>query len=314
MPLSGPRSGKFGIVQVGSPLAAATPMFNWTLIDDMAPEVYYASNTRGGAQRQAGVEDFQGSFNLYSGFPIVGALPILPGTKLSVELFTAPDTGIYGNPGTIYFGNIIVDSVSIAWQWQPTASLVTTVNFSAISCLQTKTGVIDDLSLLTPAKMCGLPLEYSIDDGQAWLPWDNVVNLSLNLTVGNQPIVNSSTACCTNRNAGNVDWGIVATEQECSEQFPKGTEDLRVKLYDTATTFWDIKWGFVRGYTNLTVNRQTGQIITRDLNIDMNAISGQEIGVITMPNTLIYWPPVPTTVTVGFGGVNEPPWKTVADV
>ena len=100
----GPQSGKFGVIHDNG--AAITHMFNWVLDSiNHSPETYYSSNTLWGANRNPGVIDWTGNFSLFDGNYI-----IFPGQFFNcMEFFTAPISGVYGNPGTVYCGQAIVE-------------------------------------------------------------------------------------------------------------------------------------------------------------------------------------------------------------
>ena len=292
----GPQSGKFGIIH--NEALPITHMFNWTF-DTIShtPETYYASNTLWGPDRNPGVIDWTGNFSLFDGRAI-----IFPGQFLKcLEFFTAPTTGVYGNVGQTYCGQGIVDSVVLTWAWGPEQSLTQVVNFSANGCLANRNRVIDDTTIRTPDKMCGLQLQYGLTETPSWTLFENIQQAVLTMESTNPTYVNSSTGCCTHRRPGNINWTLALTLTDHRTITYSRYDLLSFRLYNAPTTFWELAYAIFSGTSGVVANRQTGEIQQQVANFSMKALSDNSVGSIawgTSGGLQNYWPPVATTETV----------------
>ena len=281
------HSGKHGIVHVANPAGGTGVkepfVTDWSLADGQSPEVYRASNTRGGQFVNAGVVDWSGGFNG------IGATPlIMPGEVFDFEGYTAPTDNAYGTTGKTYTGEAICDSVTINWSWAGGASLSWSAAFSAASAgLTESTILLDDVTNTLPETMCALAIETGAAGAEVALP--NVVSAALTLTADNQTFTNSTTGCFTHRKAGNFNFTFTVTHQEEAETIAKGT-DTRFRVYTTASLFWLIEWAHLANYSGLTVNRTSGAIIQKTMNFVMQGTSGSVLGKIVKPDSTVVWP------------------------
>jgi hypothetical protein len=295
----GPQSGKFAVVHDG--LTAITHMFNWNIDSHShTPETYYASNTKWGASRNPGVMDFTGNFSLFDGNYIV-----FPGDFFKcIEFFTAPTSGVYGNPGSTYCGQGIVESNVITWAWGPEQSLTQQINIAANGCLATRDRTLDDTNISTPAKMCGLKLQWTVEPTPStWLEIENAQQAVLTMTASNPSFVNSSTGCCTHRRPGNIDWTLAVTYTDHRAFIIVRESPYSFRLFNTPTTFWELSYAIFGSVTGITADRQTGAIQTQVANFMMKAIEDETMGYIRPPGgnpsgVDDLWPPVPTLLTV----------------
>lgn len=274
----GLHSGKYGVVNGQSTIR------NWSISDTMTNPKFVASNTQGGAGRRKGVKSWSGSYNQY------GVLPIaLPGQIVTFGGYTAPDNGVSGN-GKRYSGNIIVDSFAATWNWSSGDILSSVTNFSGHLGLTGSSGSYSDATDPTTPEVCGTKLEYSFD-GEEWEELTNLTQAVLTITAANLSYVNSSTNCETGRESGPLDFTLALTRQECDIEadFAKG-DDLQIRLYDSADTFWLLKWAKVKEFTGLTVDTETGAIVQHTVNLEMNGFVGADVGQIVLPNESIFWP------------------------
>lgn len=291
----GPQSGKFAIVHnEGLPI---THMFNWNLDIAHTPETYYASNTLWAPNRNPGVIDWTGNFSLFDGQRLW-----LPGEYFPcIEFFTAPTSGVYGNVGQTYTGQAIVESNVITWAWGPEQSLIQQINFAANGCVANRNRVIDDTTILTPNKMCGLQLQWGKTDTPSFVPIENVQQAVLTVEASNPTYVNSSTGCCTHRRPGNINWTLALTLTDHRSVTFTRNDLLTFRLFNSSTTFWELAYGIFNGTSGVIANRQTGEIQQQVSNFSMKAMSDNSLGHIaygtagTIANpSSIWWPPVPT--------------------
>lgn len=274
----GLHSGKFGVVNGQSTVR------NWSISDTMNNPKFVASNTQGGTGRRRGIRSWSGSYNQYGVYPVA-----LPGQIVSFGGYTAPDNDVSGN-GKRYSGNIIIDSIAATWNWGSGDILSLVTNFSGHLALSSSTGSYSDATDPTTPEVCGTKLEYSTD-GSTWDELTNLTQAVLTITSANQAYVNSSTNCETGRKPGPLDFTLALTRQECDTEadFAKG-DDLQIRIYDTDSTFWLLKWAKVKEFTGLTVDTETGAIIQHTVNLEMNGFVDGDVGQIVLPDDSVLWP------------------------
>lgn len=292
----GVHSGKYGVVDNQSTVRT------WSITDTMAPQSYVASNTRLGTGRQPGVHDFNGNFAYYGHTP-----PAMPGEEFDFAGYTAPDDDVSGN-GIRYDGPSIVENVQMNWNWTGGEILNGVVNFQGNGALVAAVGAqLEDLTVPIVPPVADTKIQYSVDGGANWLDWDNVAQAALTISATLHTVINSSTVdsgkVWTQRRAGPIDWTCAITEQDTiRSKFQKG-DSIMLRLFVSATEFWELKWGLVNEFTGLTVDRQTGAIMQQTVNLGMNGFDpdagsyAAAAGHIILPDTTTWWPfdAAPTT-------------------
>lgn len=298
---SGPRSGRHGSVAVGA--SALHSIRNWNLNAIENHEARVLSSTRAGTMRFPGVADWNGSFEGFGGTP-----PVFPGDQVALSLFAGPDTGVFGATGLVYFGNAIIDSLTITWQWQPTVVVSWSANYSANGCLAYNTDEYYDTILECVAQACSMKAMYQDEcsagsgsgtfgasDGE-FTELANVESITLTFTANNLVVVNSSTNCCTEREPGTLDWTLAIVDQE---QYPILDYDTYYHwhLYTTATEYWCVAYSLLQDVSNVRVDMESGAIITKTNTLAMASHacctgdqSSSRIGVVTDPAGATHWP------------------------
>lgn len=257
----------------------------WSVNDAHTPAKGVASNTLNGTMRRPGVQDWTGSYNAF------GAQPeVLPGESFSFVGYTAPDNDVSG-VGRTYVGTALVESIVISWNYQNGELLSHVVNFGGDLALTSGSATVTDTSDPDALPVCGTKLEYDFSDDN-YVELDNILSMQLTISSALQTYVNSSTACWTGRKAGPLDWTLAITQQDNvrASIFDKG-DRVRLKLFVDDTLFWSLIWGQVRDFTGITADRETGAILQRTINIDMDAWDGADIGQIIKPDTTVWFPP-----------------------
>ena len=294
MAVTAVRSGKHGTVEGDS--GVYHQIRNWVLADSNTPQDRVSSATRGGHTRRLGVGDWTGSFVGFGGLP---PLEVFPGENVNLQLFAGPTSGVFGDTGLKYYGPSIIDSLSITWDFTPGGDVQWTANFSANGCLATDTDDIVETPEQCVSRMCPLHIDvndYCADDA-VWTEWPNVKSMTLTFTADNQSYSNSSTNCCTYREAGNLDWILEVIDEDAAEYLVKDTA-YRFRIYDTATTYWQVGFGLFHSMSDLNVDVFTGVIKSKTNTIAMNGQtcclgSGSlETGSIINPDGVTLWPVV----------------------
>lgn len=282
----GIHSGKFGVVDGQSTVR------NWNIVDTMNNPKFVASNTKFGTGRRRGVHDWTGNFQQYGATPT-----IMPGDVFAFLGYTAPTGDVANGAGERGTGNAIVDSVNINWNWKGGEILNSALNFSGHLALAWAQGAdIDDASDPNAPEVAGTKIEYAIGLG-AFAELTDLISASLTISAANQSYVNSSSHIAgktwTGRRSGPIDWTLaIVHESEIRGAFPfnKG-DDISLRLYIDDTDFWLLKWGKVKDFTNLTADIETGAILNRTINIEMNGFVDGDEGEITLPGeTAPWWP------------------------
>lgn len=291
MALSGPRSGKHAVFTKGG--TAIDGISRWSLNSTFTPEDHVHSSSLGAHNRLGGVYDWSGTVEGFGAHP-----GLFPGEQFAAEFFTAPDTGVYGAAGMKYDGNCIVDSLTITWNWAAGGTMQWSAGVSSNGCLTT-TAAGDEIDTVTGCKyeMCGiLPQNSPICGAAVWATIPNVSSATLTLTSANPAYANSSTACCTKREPGNLDWSLDLVDEETNMQFTPGTF-YRFKIFVGNALFWVIDAGLYIGPSNLVCDVETGAIIQKSntfVGSGNYCCSGtQTTGTIIDPTPTTKWPVIP---------------------
>jgi len=287
----GVHSGKFGYVN------GVDTVGNWGIAETNAPARAIASNTKFAPARREGVLSWTGSYKKYGGIPLH-----MPGDVFSFQGYTAPDNDVGGTAGVIYSGNAMVNQVAISFDWTTGAIISHVVNFEGHLALSRTSGVMSDATTpdLPPiAQSAGIKWISGLGDITSPFSLANIAQATLTFTSQNQPYVNSSTVIggriWTGRKMGPIDWNMACTVQDNvrgTSGLPEVGDDIKIRVYIDDTLFWEIWWGQVRDYTGMSIDRESGNIITATMNLDLNAIftDGTE-GKIVTPTPTTWWPP-----------------------
>ena len=290
----GVHSGKFGVVN------GQTTVRDWSIVDTMSPNTYYASNTKFMPGRVIGAESWSGSFNWYGHTPTT-----MPGEFFSFSGYTAPDDDVDG-AGLLYTGTAIVESISIAWDWTSGQIIQGSTNFQGHLALTTNASGAQPSDLTLPTVPSSVGTHFEVGDlGGSVEEWDGLTNATLTITNQVKSYVNSSSAVggrlWTGQKAGNYDLTLSATEQDVTRAlFDKG-DMLIAHLYVTDSLYWDLEWLFVQDFGGISVNRESGDIIEQTINFgfsgwDTTAGSyAAGTGHIILPDSTEWWPALTTT-------------------
>lgn len=280
-------TGKYGAIN------GMSTVRQWSISDTGETKSYVASNTRGGTGRKRGNYDWSGNANCYGGLPAV-----LPGETLDFEGYTAPESGEEGGDGAVYSGDAICDQVVITWNWTAADLLSHTVNFSGDGALANAvTAAILDETFPDAPSIIEYPMFYGEIDAAsgAFVELEEVQTATLTITTANQSYVNSSTDGNTKRKPGNVDWTLaVVLHNDAGVHLPftKGESyGFHLPVPD-ATQPWVLHWGILREITGITIDRESGAMISCTCNFEMNGFDdeNEEVGVIETPDGAQYWP------------------------
>ena len=285
----GVHSGKFGTID------GINTVRQWSINDAGETKPYVASNTLGGTGRRRGNEDWSGTANCYGCRP-----PVMPGDPLAFVGYTAPSDDVEGSNGARYSGDAMVNQVAISWNWEAGDPLSYVLNFEGNGVLSGAPGAaVPDATFPDVPVIIGRPMLWGAVDAapgsSEYEELDDVQSASLTITTANPSYVNSSTSGGTRRKAGNVDWTLAITmHNEGGIDLPFSKGDLIGVLLPSGVDdeYWDLRWGIVKDFTGITVDREGGAIISATINIEMAGFDhdNEEVGHIIDPDGNSYWP------------------------
>lgn len=277
----GVQSGKYGTVNGRSTVR------NWQVSETTESKTYVASNTKGGTGRQPGINDWSGNFGQFGGLP-----SILPGETFEFIGYTAPDNGVSGATGSRRRGSAYVESVAITLNWENNDIVSMVTNVLGNGELITETGApYDDTSEPDVPPGFEASIVFTMigsDSGEEEILCAK--SAVLTLTCPGQAYANSCTEGWRARKPGIIDWNLSVVVDE--HQKPSGLEkgdkiEVRVKINDDDEI--QLRWGQVKEFTNLNVNRETGEIISQTILIEMDGYAEGEEGLIMVGETQ-FWP------------------------
>jgi hypothetical protein len=303
----GVHSGLFGVVN------GRNTVRQWSIEDTQAAQKYVASNTKAGSGRRRGVRDWTGSFQQYGHTPIV-----MPGYTFAFQGFTAPDNDQQAGTGTIYSGTAMVTQVVVTWNWGSGEIINIQTDFGGHLTLTRSDGqaALSDLTTPVVPQICGTQIrvisvkddtpadvEGSLGDASdsgagGEDQWPNLETATLTITSDVKTYVNSSTGCWTGRTRGPIDFTLAVVEQETKRSGGihnaiQIEESLELKCFVTEDLYWHLKWAHIEGFTGISVNPETGDIISRTVNMGMDGIDpdgAKGTGFIKTPGGATFWP------------------------
>src|SRR6185437_15471936 len=266
------HSGKFGVVNNQSTVR------NWSINDSQTLAKGVASNTAFGPFRRRGVEEWTGSFAQYGKQPTV-----MPGDSFTFQGYTAPDNDAYG-AGIEYSGTAIVRQLVVNWNFEGGEMINMAIDFDGhlnLTSQGVSGAVYLDVSTPTIPPIALGSLSYAtVSPWTSFTTWSDVASATLTITNEVQEYVNSSTIVAAagvnhlwkGRKSGNMDCTLSVVEQNLNRsRFNKG-DDIAVRLYVDATTFWELKWAQVKDFTGIQVDRETAKILQQTVNTEFNGV------------------------------------------
>ena len=256
---------------------------NWKCNTSAELQAYIASNTKGGTGRKAGNKDWSGSYDAYGHTPV----------KMPGDGFTFKGT-MEGTKGVE--GVALCDSVEIVCDIAAGAIISHVCNFSANGALARGAAVAADASTPDPPSAIGCKVALGTTVATPdWTDIDDVERWTLTITKEGKAYVSSSTAAQNKRKSGNIDFNI-AVPVLLSDPSTVTAENVvkAIRLYVTASTYWELKWVMFGSHSDVAVDRETADIVGLTLNGSMNGwtdIGGSSTeGGIWKPSAAKWWP------------------------
>lgn len=292
----GYHSGKFAVIN------NVPAMISWGIEDDSDTKEAVNSQTYSMPIQLPGVNHWSGSIEQNGANPVAG---LMPGSVFAFQGYTAPDNDTAGGTGSIYSGNIMVERMTMALNWETGEIEKLSYEFQGVLGLTFATGqaALTDISTPTYYGTKSLPkpkIAVQVGTGApgALADWPYVTQLSLTISNEIQSVVNASTGGNTDRKAGPWKLEVSATEQEILRALFDKDNKLHLQIFTKpdASQYWDIKWLHVKSLTGIQMNRETGAIISRNVGLPFSAYDGEStpvLGAITLPGAGgDWWPSV----------------------
>lgn len=295
----GYHSGKYAVVNgVGA-------VVQWGIEDDSDTKEVINSQTYAMPMQLDGVNHWSGSIEQDGANPVAG---LMPGKIFAFTGYTAPDNDTAGGTGSIYSGNIMVERMTLTFNWETGDVEKISYEFQGALGLSFASGQAAIFDTSTPTyygtKSLPQPKITVANAGGTWIPgaltnWPYVTQLTMTLSNEVQPVVNASTGGLTDRKAGPWKLEVSVTEQEVLRSLYEKDNilSLQIPVDPTFTNYWSIKWLHVKNFTGISANRETGAIITRNTNLLFQAFDKQIppiLGAINLPGSpgVDWWPSV----------------------
>lgn len=269
-------SGQYGSI-TGVPTVMA-----WTIARTRPSNAFKHSGTGGGTNRRKGVGAWTGSWTAKGGLPAV-----MPGLSTAFVGFAGPSSGVKGTDGYRYSGTVFVTDVTIEWDYTTNSVISHTVNFVGHLGLTRASGItIDDASTVNEQTSSVCIMEHSA------VAISSIKTASLKISSDIKSYVNSDTGNETGRRgSGLIDWEAAFVIERTDATLVEGVQGV-LKMYTSATLFYLLTYSRFREYSGITVNHETGEIISQTATFEMasNDETAGTVGSILVPGGATYWP------------------------
>lgn len=261
-------SGRHGLLSLNETIV--THMRNWNLTDVQAPVTYSSSQTKLAMGRKTGIRSWQGSFQGYGGYP-----GFVPGEYLDFLGYKGNDAGDE-TPSEVAGGEILITSLDITWNWQSNEVISWQAAFTGNGEIAYTT---PDLELPSDGTAPPTPCNTQWNRNTVAIP--ALTTGTLNLSCTAIETVNSNSYangfCWKGVKPGIKDAKASVTQESDTQPYTVG-ELITLRCNIDATTYWELAYMHFLGYSNIQVNRETGAIITQNLDYEMSIISGSTTG------------------------------------
>lgn len=241
-------------------------MIGWNISQELSSAQQVTSNSQLGSYRRNGVCKWSGSFNGLGGKP---ADILLPRSSFNGIFWTGPDSGVITGTGQAFEGVTKVSKLEINWDFSSDTPLTYSCDFLGHLALteDATQAAITDTTDPTLHPHCVTKLELT-DVAVA-----GVKSMKLTISAAVTEYNNSDTIvsgkCWTGVELGAIDWEAQVVVENDRFQFAAGT-DYVLKMYTSATEYWELEWGKHLGHSDIKADRKTNEIIGYTMNFGMN--------------------------------------------
>lgn len=273
-------------------IEGVTGLRQWQISEGFTSSKMVASNTQHGTNRARGVYDWTGQFSAFGAIP-----PYFPGDYFDLSAYKAPDATGDPDNGDLLIGHALVGSVALTWDFKTNAFISYVVQFGGDGELVFDAGAQPEDSV-APAEFTPCSGKIAVHDGSAETVIPHITQAVLTLTREMKTSVNSGATdgagkCLTARRPGAaLDWTLVLTSEDANENPALASGSVtEIRLYYTSLLFWKLKWGIFEERSNITADRESGDIISQTYNAAMKGFkTGSGVGSI-LANATVVWPP-----------------------
>lgn len=279
------HSGRWGAID------GVAALRQWTIQEGYTTNKSAASNTAQGHNRTRGIFDWTGSYGAYGAVPAA-----MPGDYQTLEAYKAPDATNDETNGEIFNGEIYIISSVITWNFATNELISYVNNFGGNGALSITAGAPPaDASSVDELTPCAGKIATWNGTTADRIP--HVTQAVLTITREAKTTVNSGTsagsgACTTKRQVGGpVDWTLAITTEDGNENALLASGlDAWFRCYVDGSEFWDLKWGLLGPRTGITVDDETGNIISQTHNAEMKGAKAGVLGLVHKPGAVAWWP------------------------
>lgn len=267
---------------------------NWSIDEGFTSNVLVHSGTKHGTDRENGPYDWTGTFDVY------GATPVwAPGDIVTLDAYKAPDSTGDETQGEHYEGDIYIESITININFATNEVINHQVTFGGVGALAISAGnvIVDPGTPANKTPCAGKLVTYvtGTPDVETLVP--HVTTIALTLTRPAIISVNSGDSagvnkCLTVRVPGAaLDWtmSVVTEEGNANSILLPGTNH-KMRLYTDATLCFDFVWAHLASITGLTVDVESGAIISQTYAFEMKASLAAVLGSVKIPGPTTIWP------------------------
>lgn len=253
-------SGKFGVVK------DASAVMSWNMTRDTSPNASRNSASGNLPVRTHGPVKITGGWESETGIPLA-----MPGSPVAFEGFIGSAGNVSGANGPKWAGNILVDQVSINFDWASNKRISHSVSWSAAGAFTytANAAALTDASTDDPVTICGKHISFreAGSDG-AFTNLERTKTATLTFTSTNPKTVNSETGCAEIATPGAGDCTLSIVLDTNTEQMTIGSfYEVKIPYADPDHPFL-LAWMICKGYTNLSVDRNTGNIVGQTVNLE----------------------------------------------
>ena len=244
---------------------------------------YVASNTQRGTARDCGILDRTGQYWGYGARPAV-----FPGDDCSFVGEATTDVNAWGTS--------IVERLQIAWQQEENQYVHHVIDFAGNGALTLGDYGSPITDATVPGLTCGAGLIVTLDG----VTLADVRKVYLDISrrhgkppgqQGNKPYSSSSVPGAMRRKKGWLDYKFSIDCYVANwTDLPALQDEPVVKIYDSATTFWHLKWGRIVGLHDIGANVEDGDLLHVVILGKMQGTNGTTLGWVKSPGEVTEWP------------------------
>jgi len=262
-------------------------MRDWNVSVQASNPKVIDSATQGGTLRRGGPKSWNGSVNGSGGRPSK-----FIGDSFSFIGYLQPADGISG-VGPRLSGTVFIDQLVINWNFQTQDIINHSLTFQGSGALTRTASAAQILDAGVPdyPEMQGLQILRTIGVA-AEEAWPNVISASLTFSNPSVQYVDADTGGWTYRKKGpGLDFTASVTTHEVMETSPEIGDEMVLKFPVGDDEFWEVAWAKVTSFTNINVNRQTGEVISRTVNLEGTMFNeAGTAGHVHSPGAVVLWP------------------------